>query len=177
MIITTMPMPTDNIKTYRLTKRQAAIHLSFQLTLPIFLLGLAVYWWRLEVEDVFMTKIPALVVGFYGLYECIAIYTHWKHSRDMVITYNESTGEVIYTKGDDSFSFLLTDVAILEHVTSNTAFHQYGTLDYYVFTINRVHRTITISALLSIHEIVKTLKKMDTCTYTDDITPFHHIDD
>lgn len=175
IIIIQLLMSPDNTKTYQLTKRQAIIHLSLHMLFPIFLFGVGIYCWRLNQGTI--TKIISIVAVFYGIYECIAIYTHWRHSQNMVITFNESTGEVTYKDKDDTFCFFLTDVAMLEHITSNTFGHYYGTLDYYVFTINRVHRTITVSSLLFISDIIKALEKMDSCRCSNDITPFHHIDD
>lgn len=121
IIIIQLLMSPDNTKTYQLTKRQAIIHLSLHMLFPIFLFGVGIYCWRLNQGTI--TKIISIVAVFYGIYECIAIYTHWRHSRNMVITFNESTGEVTYKDKDDTFCFFLTDVAMLEHITSNTFGH------------------------------------------------------
>ncbi len=174
-----MPMPTKNVKTYQLTTLDIILKLPRDLLFPTLCTGFALFcWYKLDWDCIF--GIIYIFIICFGLYQYYVVYTHWHHSKNMVIIYNETTNEVTYRNRDDTFSFFLADVAILETITPNRFGYHYaryfGWLDSYILTINRVHRTLSISSLLSIDEIIDKLNKQESCRCITNYTYFCHIE-
>jgi len=168
------------MRTYKLTTTDYICKLPRDLLFPTFFTGLTIYYWYGLGGDIILS-IFLLFFAVFSLYQYYVIYTHWHHSRYMIITYDDATGQVIYKNRDDSFSFFLKDVAVLEYISpkrnGDTKHIRYiGYLDYYVLTINRVKKTIYISSLLSPDDMINSLKQTVSCRYTEDFTIFNHID-
>ena len=170
----------NGITTYKLTKTDYICKLPRDLLFPTLCTGLALfYWYKLGWDRIF--GIIYVFIICFGLYQYYVVYTHWHHSKNMVIIYNDTTNEVTYINHNDSISFFLKDVAVLEYISpkrdgDTKHIRSIGYLNYYVLTINRVEKTIYISSLLSPDDMINRLKQTASCRYTEDFTIFNHID-